>query len=178
METLGLRIFEPIHTIARAERIGHYGDRCVPSSLRLAAYNAVPSKFDGEGLTVIWGDAAHFADDETLKHGAILDGAAAEILWRRGFDIGVRSVGAEYTCTSETYHGEVGDTMGLFGARAFEMEICEGAELLSTFNGKHPGSYFYRDAENRPFLVYAFDGRSVAENTSFFDFTGITGNYR
>lgn len=178
METLGLRIFEPIHTIARSARAENYGNRCVPASLRLAAYNAVPSKFDGEGLTVIWGDAAHFADEETLKHGAVLDGAAAEILVRRGFDIGAVSVGAEYSCTTETYHGDIGDSVGLFGARAFEMELREGAEVLSTLNGKHPGSYFYRDAAGRPFLVYAFDGRSIAENTSFFDFSGISGNYR
>ncbi|MBQ7983382.1 MAG: hypothetical protein IJ302_07425, partial [Clostridia bacterium] len=177
-ETLGLRIFEPIHTIARSTRADSYGNRCVPASLRFGAYNAVPNKFDGEGLTVIWGDAAHFADADTLRHGAVLDGAAAEILTHRGFDVGARTVGGVYTCNSETYLGEIGDTVGLYGAAAFDMELREGAEVLSTLNGGKVGSYTYRDAEGRNFLVYAFDGRSLAENTSFFDFTGISGNYR
>ena len=45
-------------------------------------------------------------------------------------------------------------------------------------DGSRVGSYIYKNEKGQNFLVYAFDGRSIAENTSDFDFSGITGNYR
>ena len=194
-ETLGLKLFEPINTIEYSENAKNFGARCVPPSLKFSAYNAVPSKFEGEGLTVIWGDSAWVATENELKNGAILDGAAADILTRRGFDIGVAAVGEKYSPISEKFLCGIDDSTGLFGASAYALNVKPSVKVLSTLadsginsnpglvtsvfeDGSLVGSYTYKNEKGQNFLVYAFDGRSISENVSFFDFTGISGNYR
>lgn len=193
-KTLGLKLFEPMNTLEYSEQAHDIGQRCVPSSLKFSAYNAVPSKFSGDGITVIWGDSAWLASENELKNGAILDGVAADILTRRGFDVGVVEFGSKYKIASETYLGNINDSAALYGAYAYGMKISDSAEILSTFaesevyngglaptvfnDGERVGSYIYKNEKGQNFLVYALDGRSVAENTNNFDFSGISGNYR
>ncbi len=193
-KTVGLKLFEPMNTLEYSEQAYNLSDRCVPSSLKFSAYNAVSSKFDGEGLTVIWGDSAWLTTENELKNGAILDGVAADILTRRGFDVGVRSFGQKYRISSEKFLGAIDDSTALYGAYAYDIGVDDSAEVLSTFadsgidngglaptvfkDGSRVGSYIYKNEKGQNFLVYAFDGRSIAENTSNFDFSGITGNYR
>lgn len=194
-KTLGLKLFEPIKTIEYSENINDFGARCVSPSLKFSAYNAVPSKFDGEGLTVIWGDSAWLATENELKNGAILDGVAADILTRRGFDVGVETVGGKFRPISEKFLGDIDDSTGLFGATAYAFNVSSSSKVLSTLadsvtnsnpglissvfeDGSFVGSYTYQNGKGQNFLVYSFDGRSISENVSFFDFTGISGNYR
>ena len=182
-EAVGLRIFEPIERIRYAEHVGDLGTYSVPSGIKFPAYNAIPSRFCGDEVTVIWGDSAWSATEEHLAHGAMLDGSAADILLRRGFDIGAVSVEkAGVSVNTEWFESGINDRTGLFGTRAHRMVLREDAEVLSyltTDSGeKIPGSYFWRDGEGRGFYVMAHDGRSIGENTKAFDFTGISGNYR
>ena len=177
-ETLGLKLFEPMNTIQYSEQTYDLEERSIPSSLKFSAYNAVPSKFDGEGLTVIWGDSAWLATEEELKNGAILDGVAADILTRRGFDVGVVEFGSKYQVYSETYLGTINDYVGIDSSFAYDMKIADSAEVLSVLNGGNVGSYTYENGNGQKFLVYAFDGRSISENIEPKEFSGITGNYR
>ncbi len=193
-KAVGLKLFEPMNTLEYSEQAYNLSERCVSSSLKFSAYNAIPSKFDGEGLTVIWGDSAWLATEEELKNGAILDGVAADILTRRGFDVGISQFGSKFKVASEKFLGSINDSTALYGAYAYDIRVKDSAEILSTFaeteiyngglaatvfvDGNHVGSYTYKNDKGQNFLVYAFDGRSIGENTSFFDFSGITGNYR
>ncbi len=193
-ETLGLKLFEPMKTLEYSEKAYDLASRSVSPSLKFSAYNAVSSKFDGEGLSVIWGDSAWLATENELKDGAILDGVAADILTRRGFDVGVVSFGQKYKVASETFLGDINDNTALYGAYAYDILAADSAEMLSVLadtgidngglaptsfaDGKHTGSYTYKNSNGQNFLVYAFDGRSISENTSDFDFSGISGNYR
>ena len=193
-KTVGLKLFEPMNTLEYSEQAYNLSERCVPSSLKFSAYNAVPSKFDGEGVTVIWGDSAWLATENELKNGAILDGVAADILTRRGFDVGITQFGSKYNVASEKFLGDINDSTALYGAYAYDIRVDDSAEILSTFadsgidngglaptvfnDGSRVGSYIYKNKKGQKFLVYAFDGRSISENTSDFDFSGISGNYR
>ncbi len=177
-ETLGLKLFEPMNTLEYSEQAYDIENRCIPSSLKFSAYNAVSSKFDGDGLTVIWGDSAWLATENELKNGAILDGVAADILTRRGFDVGVVEFGDKYTVNSETFLGSINDSVTINNSSAYDIKISDSAEKLSILNGGNVGSYTYTNANGQKFLVYAFDGRSIAEITGDGNFSGITGNYR
>lgn len=176
-ETLGLKLFEPMNTLEYSEQAYNLDHRCISPSLKFSAYNAVSSKFDGDGLTVIWGDSAWLATENELKDGAILDGVAAEILTRRGFDVGIIEFGEKFSVNRETYLGSINDSISLSNSIAYNMKISDSAEILSVLNGENVGSYTYTNTKGQKFLVYTFDGRKISEDVDR-GLTGITGNYR
>jgi hypothetical protein len=54
--------------------------------------NAIPTVYEGEGIcSICFGENARYIDEKDVHGGLILDAAAAEILERRGFDVGLVS---------------------------------------------------------------------------------------
>lgn len=156
----GITVFEPMQTLQHATDPGAVENRCLPASLRFVTDNSLPVRYDaGEDATVIFGDAAELAGEEQLKQGAVLDLAAARILTRRGFDVGLKAVGDSFAPTTE-YFAEDNETVGIIGGHFYKLELNETADILSFLaqdeSENFPGSYCYQNAAGQRFLVYAF----------------------
>lgn len=166
-QAVGVTVFEPMHTLAVSHAPGSLEGRCPPASLRFVTDNNLPVRYDaGEDATVIFGDAAELATPDQLLHGAILDAAAARILQRRGFDVGVAAVGEQICPTRERYLAEK-ETVAVYGGRFVRLQAAKGAELLSVLllegsdpaRDRAPGCFRYQNNAGQRFLIYAFDAR-------------------
>ena len=106
-EAVGVTIYEPMKTFALSHRPGEVLEhRCIPASLRFATDTSLPVRYgEGEDAAFIFGDAAEVAGDEQMKHGAVLDITAAQILTRRGFDVGLTCIKGEFSPNSEEFVG-------------------------------------------------------------------------
>ncbi len=160
---VGVQIFEPMNTYALATDPGVPEDRCIPASIRFATDNSLPIRYDaGEDATIVFGDAAECAGEEQFRHGAILDAAAAAILIRRGFDIGVKNVGEAIRPASECFIGGW-DNVGISGGAFRRLEPVEKAEILSVLCGGTadgaPSVCRYTNAAGQKFLIYSFVAR-------------------
>ncbi|MBQ8611378.1 MAG: hypothetical protein IJ412_06675 [Oscillospiraceae bacterium] len=161
----GITVFEPMNTLAFSHEPGDLEDRCIPASLRFVTDNSLPVRYDaGDGPTVIFGDAAERAGKEQLANGAILDAAAARILKRRGFDVGLVS-GEEFFAAAEEHFPAYNEVVSVMGGRWRRFEPAAGAAVLSRIvryeldgtMDAAPGAYRYENAAGQRFLVYAFD---------------------
>lgn len=166
-QAVGLTVFEPMRTLAASHAPGPLEGRCPPASLRFVTDNSLPVRYDaGEDATIIFGDAAEFAETAQLAHGAILDAAAARILTRRGFDVGVRAFGETIAPDKERYIAQK-ETVHVQGGRFVRLQAAEGARILSVLQLEDdeaarrgaPGAFCYQNAAGQRFLVYAFEAR-------------------
>ena len=160
-KAVGVRVFEPMHTLSLSMNPGDLEERCIPASLRFVTDNSLPVQYDeSEAPSIIFGDSAELAEAEHLKHGAVIDAEAAEILMRRGFDVGLISSGASISPAEEEYIKEK-ETVWVAGGDWQELGISEKAEVLSwlwTAGSKRQAaaSYQYENNSGQRFLVYAF----------------------
>ena len=161
-KAVGVTVFEPMNTVAYAHDPGSWEARCLPASLRFVTDNSLPVRHDaGEDATVIFGDAAERAGAEQLAHGAILDAAAARILTRRGFDVGLADAEESIVPHAEEYFAEK-EYVAAVGGSYRVLNTVPGAEVLSILHAGGqtvPGAYRYTNAAGQRFLVYAFIAR-------------------
>jgi len=152
-EAVGLYIFEPMKTLNTSYSHDPVHERCISGSLRFVSHNAIPSKYSEGGITVVFGDAAEFIADEQLNEGAVIDGKAAEILLRRGFDIGIEKTGDKVNGTLEYFVSSADSELQTI--TALELEVSENAEILSKLDNKYPSIIKYEDARGRRFMILA-----------------------
>ena len=186
-EPVGIRIYEYPQKAQEAvlptmggpmNRLDHF---LFSQAARMLSHNAIPSTYEGTGVTgVAFGENGRHLPVEALEKGMILDIAAAKILWERGIDTGLKSVGGEKHPVEETFPS--GNRVGLFGAWSYDITVDEKAEVLS-FDGDLPLSYRYENAAGQRFLVLNFAtdildkrayiwkqyirGRQIAENVAW-----------
>ncbi len=161
-QAVGVYTYEPMNTYAVSTEPGVPESRCIPASLRFATDNSLPIRHDaGEDAAIVFGDAAEHADAAVFAHGAILDAAAAQILTRRGFDVGLAAAGGAIHPNAEAFPEESHAPMS--GGRFLKLALKPGAEPLSTLHGADaedaPCCYRYENADGQRFLVYAFVAR-------------------
>ncbi len=171
-QAVGVTVYEPTHTLALSHDPGSLEQRCIPPALRFVTDNSLPVRYDGgEDATVIFDDAAEAATAEQLAHGAILDAAAARILTRRGFDVGVAAFGEELYPEAERYFAE-DETVHVQGGRYCRLQAAAGAHVLSALQmpaqedparRSAPGAFRYENAQGQRFLVYAFEARHCVQ---------------
>ena len=129
---------------------------------RSFAQTATPTTYVGEGVTgACFGEAAYSLTHEDCKRGMILDGSAAAILTKRGFDVGIRSVGARAAGGVETFLVD-NEMIHSIGSYLYRNAFADTIEILSTcdVDGESVvGSYRYENAEGERFLVINADGR-------------------
>ncbi|MBQ5840914.1 MAG: hypothetical protein IIW40_03050, partial [Clostridia bacterium] len=90
---VGIQVIEPMHTIDKATLPKDFWPSWVPVSLKFLCENGIPHTFEsGEYPALVFGEAARSADLSCLKNGAVLDMAAAELLMRRGVDVGITAM--------------------------------------------------------------------------------------
>ncbi len=156
----GLTVFEPMNTVAVSHQPGNWESRCIPASLRFVTDNSLPVRYDaGEDATVVFGDAAELAGEEQFARGAILDAAAARILTRRGFDVGLENADEAFVPYAEEYPAD-NEFVAAVGGSYRRLSVRPGAEVLSVLHsaeGTAPGACCYENAAGQRFLVYAFE---------------------
>ena len=164
---VGVAVFEPMKTLALSHRPGAVlEDRCIPASIRFAADNSLPVRYDaGEDATFIFGDAAELAAEEQFAHGAVLDMTAARILTRRGFDVGLKAV-VEETTPNEEHFPHENEQVAVVGGLWYKAELKESAIVDSWQQAgteKIPAVYTYENAGGQRFAVYCFHAQESFE---------------
>ena len=143
---------------------------------RTLAHNTIPSTYEGAGICgIAFDENARALPLSALKNGLIIDAPAAEILMKRGVDVGIKKFGAPISGETEKvldggnkiYHYFVGTVV-------FNNEFSENIKVLSTLStavGDIPLSYLYENADGNKFLVFNANSRPNGEgrrkNTRF-----------
>ena len=169
-KAIGPTVYVPMKTFALSHYPGERpDDRCIPAVVRFVSDNNIPVRYDaGEDATFIFGDAAELAGEEQLKHGAVLDITAAEILTRRGIDVGLAETCGEISPAEELYLHE-NETVGVMGGKWISAKPASGAHIDSVLTGADmsgadcPGVYTYENAAGQRFAVYCFRAQECCE---------------
>ena len=178
----GIRVYESMKKIADMEM-----DTAVnagadieymfqPKAARTLAHNSIPSTHEGEGVCgIVFDENARALPLSALKNGLILDIAAAEILMKRGVDVGINKIGDK--CDGQIERNlETGNKICHYfiPITVFNNEFNKNAKILSvleTENGDIPLSYLYENADGNKFLVFNANSRPNGEgrrkNTRF-----------
>lgn len=170
----GVRVFEVMHKLRNAMLPGAFpgGDYIqedfIPSSIRFLCDNSVPMQYDNPDVTIIFGENARYADEETLQHGAILDAPAADILAQRGFDVGLHKMLGKADVNAE-YYPEQDETVPV-GGTYYNLESDGNARFVTLLKGPDAkgGAYEYEDRNGRRFLVYPFHAYEVRQHARVF----------
>lgn len=131
---------------------------------RTLAYNTVPTVYEGDGVGgIVFDENARNLPLETLKNGLIIDIAAAEILMKRGVDVGIETIGAKSESGKFERFLKDGNHILTAGIPVYDIALKQGAEVLSdtqTAKGVLPMSYRYENAEGNRFLVLNVNTRT------------------
>lgn len=134
---------------------------------RMLSAQTIPSVYEGLGTVgIAFGDNAKYLDDGALENGMILDAHAAEILRKRGVDVGLSSIGEEYIAAEE-YFPEQNRYVNLRNCPVLDVKVKDGVRIESFFvNGerKSVGTYSYTNAAGQSFLIFAFDGYRMSDH--------------
>jgi len=124
---------------------------------------------------IVFDENARALPLSALKNGLILDIAAAEILMKRGVDVGINKIGDK--CDGQIERNlETGNKICHYfiPITVFNNEFNKNAKILSvleTENGDIPLSYLYENADGNKFLVFNANSRPNGEgrrkNTRF-----------
>ncbi|MEA4890645.1 MAG: hypothetical protein VB070_14405 [Clostridiaceae bacterium] len=154
----GLRIFEPMNTLAGSNCPGELYDRCIPASLRFASDLSMPVTYGQTNMpAIIFGDGAAYADEAVIRNGAVIDITAAIILADRGIDTGISVLRQAISPSLEIYDRE-NERVYLNSVQAYDVVVKSGAKVLSQlYDGKnHTGAFLYENCNGQKYLVYPF----------------------
>ncbi len=174
-QTVGVRVYE---AMAKFEDMDvpfyHEGkdsvqDMFFSPAARMMATQTIPTIYQGLGTVgIAFGENAKYLDEGALENGLILDITAAEILKKKGVDVGLESVGERLVCQQE-YFPDKNRYVGLYGCPTMDISVQENAKVQSFFVAENQkqiiGSYTYENAQGQKFLVFAFDGYTMSEHT-------------
>lgn len=128
------------------------------------AYNTIPTVYEGDGVCgIVFDENARNLPLEALKNGLIVDIAAAEILMKRGVDVGIETIGAKSESGEYEHFLNDGNHILTSGIPVYDIELKQGAEILSdtqTAKGILPMSYRYENADGNRFLVLNVNTRT------------------
>lgn len=174
-QTVGVRVYEHMQKFEDMQvPFYHSGKDSVqdmffsPAARTLVA-QTIPTIYKGLGTVgIAFGENAKYLDDGALENGLILDITAAEILKKKGIDVGLENIGERFACVQE-YFPEKNRYVGLYGGSAMQILVNERAKVQSYFTVESKeniiGSYVYENAQGQRFLVFAFDGYGMSEHT-------------
>lgn len=178
----GIRVYESMNKIADME-METAVNKCAdieymfqPKAARTLAHNSIPSTYEGEGVCgIVFDENARALPLSALKNGLILDIAAAEILTKRGIDVGIKKIGNGYNGQTER-DLETGNKIYHYfdPITVFDCEFDQNIKTLSimeTEKGDITLSYLYENADGNKFLVFNANSRPNGEgrrkNTRF-----------
>jgi len=124
------------------------------ASAAVLSRNSIPTAFTENGFPVLLlGENARYIQPEQLKHGAILDVTAAEILQDRGIDTGLLEV--QEGIFENEYFPKEGETVMHIGKSGKVQIRCNVQPESYLMPGNAPGSYRYENAQGQRFFVMA-----------------------
>ena len=130
-------------------------------STKYLTSTSVPLSFD-EGVPAVFGENAKYVKEEDIKDGAILDATAADILAKRGIDVGVRMQGisdkkeamyADNGSGLET-HTKSGEITVNIGGKFALFSVDEKAEILGRFSDGRISAARYENKNGQKFAIY------------------------
>lgn len=128
------------------------------SAARVLAANAIPTVYEGYGITgIAFGENAYALTAENLNKGLIIDALAAKILSDRGIDVGIDDFGAgisikyQYICDEDNYI--------IANSLAYDIKVNPQCKILSygtndLENPQIPFCYLYQNCNGQKFLVF------------------------
>lgn len=163
----GVRVYESMKKVADREASSAVNGSLKIEELffsqaaRMLAGNAIPTVYTGEGVCgITFGENARHLPPEALKNGLILDLAAAEILMRRGVDVGIEHIGAALPAGECERFLDDNNHIRTDGVPVHAVTLKAGAEILSdteTAAGVVPLSFRYENESGERFLVLNID---------------------
>ena len=97
---VGIRVYESKNKVATMQMPNALGEKSdaeaafFSSAARMLAANAIPTVYEGAGVTgIAFGENAYALTDECFENGLIIDLLAAKILSDRGMDVGIECFG-------------------------------------------------------------------------------------
>ena len=136
-------------------------DKFFSPAARMLAADGIPAVYEGgEYFGVAFGENATYLTSEDLARGLILDAVAADILEKRGIDVGLKTVG-ENLYAGEEHFVKYGEYVSVNTNGCKDIAVKDGAAVESEFivgDGRKIASYRYENADGNRFLVLAADG--------------------
>lgn len=187
-EEVGIRVYEPMHRLASATLPEKFDPArsqkqimsryAFSEAQKMLSVNAIPTVYEGRGLCgIVFGENASDLTDEALQGGLILDVTAAEVLQKRGIDVGLRSASPLDMTVLEDFG--IGTPVSVYFATDLcNVHVAEGARVISEFvdtdyltnapRRRVPSAYLYENAQGQRFLVYAFCAQNQPENSGMY----------
>ena len=172
-QSCGVRVYEPMHKIADMVMPTAVNDRVsieefiFSKAARTLAHNSIPTVYEGDGVCgIVFDEGARNLPPEAMQKGLIIDIAAAEILDRRGIDVGLLQVGRATTGECEHFIQD-NNYIAACNTVVHELRLKKNAEVLSdmeTQNGIIPVSYRYENENGNRFLVLNINTRTKHDN--------------
>ena len=129
------------------------------SAARVLASNAIPTVYEGRGVTgIAFGENAYALTDECLENGLIIDALAAKILSDRGIDVGIDAFGEKVPIKFQ-YVNDDDNYIIAWNMSVFNVRVKDEAQVVS-FAAKElekpeiPFCYKYQNAKGQKFLVF------------------------
>ena len=167
---VGVRVYESMKKISdsipymkTSEGID-FLDSFFSRSARALSYNAIPTVYEGSGITgIVFDENARHLENNAFDNGLIIDIIAAEILTSKGIDTGIKSIGEKIKAwNSKEYFYSTKNNIRTLDTYINEVVISENAKVLSVLkkDGKeYPMSYLYENANGQRFLVFTINSR-------------------
>ena len=164
-KSTGIRIYEAQRKVAEMQSPNALGEKSnmeevfYSSAARILCANAIPTVYEGEGVTgITFGENAYSLDKDCLGRGMILDILAAKILSDRGIDVGIDSFGKKIPVRFQ-YIPEDDNYIIAQRVSVFDIGISPRAQVLSFAartleKPELPFCYRYENADRQRFLVF------------------------
>lgn len=157
----GVRIYEEQHKLRDYDLPEEYiGEDYIQNLLfakaeRFAMGLSLPVTHTGGGYGgIVFGESAKTLPDAALDMPLCIDLTAAEILTRRGIDVGLCAVGERITAGEEAFPEYAEFTPVSYGAQVYRLTVDDKADAKSYY-GDAPTSYTYRNDAGQRFFVLA-----------------------
>ena len=172
---VGVRVYESMKKIADMEMKTAVNDDpdleylVQSKAARTLAHNTIPSTYEGDGVCgIVFDESARALPLSALKNGLIIDISAADILMKRGVDVGVKKIGEICSGIIEKFVPSGDKTAHYFTPiTTFNNEFSENIKVLSvlmTEKGEIPLTYLYENADGNRFLVFNVNSRLSGKN--------------
>lgn len=135
-------------------------------SIDFAIKNSLPTTYDGNGVHIVFGEAAKYVDETVLKNGAIIDISAAKILMEKGIDVGIEKIENVPIVGKSSFEGvpkelfkECGETVRLSDFEDVNITYKSNANIVSQI---HKGEKVYSGAaEYKSFMILPVDAKNA-----------------
>ncbi len=170
----GVWVWEALHKLEDTDIPPHMAGRPELENLfyspaaRLLSDSTVPTVYEPAGTAhdparhtgiAVFGENARSLPQQLFGAGLILDAAAAQLLTRRGLDVGLAEYGQRLQVTEEQFPAYCQQAANALTAR--RLALHPDAKVQSLFpvqGGGIPAGYTYQNANGQRFFVYCFEG--------------------